>query len=199
MVFEIIKLLIEIIISIIVLILGFKIDKMLKKYENRLWTNQKILEKRLQIYDDVIFMLNDIYCFHCYIGNWKELSPITIIEYKRKLDKIINSYAPLFTERLVERYNSFINEHYKTFTGWGNDATIKSLYRRRQEYNTTWESDWSSLFDCENINNDYDENYSINNKKEKYKMLMREFKNNLEIFKHGNYKDAETPNINFLK
>jgi hypothetical protein len=101
-VLDIIRLIVDILVPILVLIFGIKIDTIIKEHENVQWTNQKILEKRLQIYDDVILFLNDIYCFHCYIGNWKELSPINIIDYKRKLDKLFNSYAPLFKHGLLD-------------------------------------------------------------------------------------------------
>jgi hypothetical protein len=196
--FDIIKLLLEIITPVVVLFLGIKVNRILKKQENIFWTNQKILEKRIEIYDNVIFMLNDIYCFHCYIGNWKELSPVEIIEDKRKLDKIMNSYAPLFKNELLDDYNAFIEECFTTFSGWGNDAQIKSLYAKREKYNKTWEKTWSKMFNCENINTDNDENQSIIKKRERYKILMNSFKLNLDILQPGNYKYGDNPNINFF-
>jgi hypothetical protein len=143
-------------------------------------------------------MLNDIYCFHCYIGNWKELSPVDIIEYKRKLDKIMNSYAPLFKNELLNDYNAFIEECFTAFTGWGNDAKIKSLYAKREKYNKIWEKTWTEMFNCEDINTDDDENQLIMKKREKYKVLMNSFKQNLDIFQPGNYKYGDNPNINFF-
>jgi hypothetical protein len=197
--FDIIKLVIETMTPIIVLIFGIKINKILKKQESVFWTNQKILEKRLEIYDKVIFKLNDIYCFHCYIGNWKELNPFDIIEHKRNLDKIMNSYAPLFINGLLNNYDIFMEECYTTFSGWGNDPKIKSLYIQRENHNKKWEKTWKEMFDYENIKTDKDEKQSINNKKEKYKILMESFKENLDIFKPGNYKYGDNPNINFFR
>jgi len=196
---DIIRLVVETLTPIIVLIFGIKIDKVLKKHEKILWTNQKILEKRLEIYDKVIFMLNDIHCFHCYIGNWKELSPFTIIEHKRNLDKIIYSYAPLFTDELINSYNDFMKGCYTMFTGWGEDAKINSSYIKRKKHNKNWENGWINMFNYEGTKTDEDENNSIKIKKENYKLLMKSFKENLEIFQPGDYLLGNGPNTNFLK
>jgi len=197
--FDIIKLAIETLTPIIVLIFGIKINKILKKQEAFIWTNQKILEKRLEIYDKVIFLLNDIYCFHCYVGSWKELSPIDIIEHKRNLDKTMYSYAPLFIDELLDKYKIFMDECYATFSGWGNDPKIKSLYIQRENHNKIWDKTWKEMFDFKDIKTDKDEKRSIDNKKEKYKILMDSFKENLDIFKPGNYKYGDNPNINFFR
>jgi hypothetical protein len=122
-----------------------------------------------------------------------------MIEHKRNLDKIMNSYAPLFKNELLNDYNVFIEECYTTFTGWGNDTKIKSLHVKRESYSKTWEKAWIEMFDCKNIKTDNDEAQSIMNKKEKYMILMDSFKKNLDIFQSGNYKYGDTPNINFLK
>jgi len=196
---DILRLISETLTPIIVLIFGIKINKILKKQDADLWTNQKILDKRLDIYDKVIYMLNDIYCFHSYVGNWKELSPLDIIEHKRKLDKIMYSYVPLFKDGLLKAYENFMNECYKTFSSWGSDSKIKSLYINREKYNKLWKNTWIEMFDCENIKSDKDEEDSIKNKKQKYENLMDSFKDNLEIFRSGHYKIGDSPNINFLR
>jgi hypothetical protein len=195
---DIIRLIVETLTPVIVLVFGIKIDKVIKKHESTLLTNQKILEKRLEIYDKVIFMINDIFCFHCYIGNWKELSPPVIIEHKRKLDKIMHSYAPLFKDKLLKDYNNFMEEYYMTFAGWGEDAKIRSLYIKRKKVYKNWEDTWIDIFDCKDIQTDKDENNSINIKTEKYNMLLESFKENLEIFRAGNYLSGDRPNINFI-
>lgn len=194
---EIVKITISALTPIIVALLGFKITKMFKKYDKAQWTNQKVLEKRLQIYDEVVFMLNDILCFHCYIGNWKELSPIKIIEHKRQLDKKLNVYAPLFTEDLIVNYNAFIHECFELFTGWGNDAKIKSSYKRRIEFNAEWSDDWNNLFSSEYLNNSSDEKTCIKQKQIQYSNLMDVFKTNLDFFKTGSFNHSNTPDINF--
>jgi hypothetical protein len=105
----------------------------------------------------------------------------------------------IFKNKLINDYNFFIEECYKTFTGWGNDAKIKSLYGKRKKYNKNWEKTWEEMFDCDNIKTDNDENLSITSKKEKYKNLMDSFKENLDIFQPGNYKFGDNPNINFFR
>jgi hypothetical protein len=102
---EISKLIISASTPIIVAFIGFFLNRNIKQIDKRQWNNQKIIEKRLQIYDNVVPLLNDILCYHCYIGSWKETSARKIIDYKRLLDKEINVYSPLFPKELMNKYN----------------------------------------------------------------------------------------------
>jgi hypothetical protein len=63
------------------------VARLTERFKVTLWTNQKVIEKRIDVYDKLAPMLNDLYCYFYYVGNWKELTPIRIIETKRKLDK----------------------------------------------------------------------------------------------------------------
>lgn len=176
---EIIKLIVAASTPIVVIIIGYLINKALKKYENIQVRNRTILEKRLKIYDIVVPKLNDLLCFHCFIGNWKELTPIKIIEHKRFLDKKMYIYAPLFSEEIINRYNDFIHICFETYSGWGHDAKIRSLYKRREEYNKKWNKKWNLLF-SDNQNEELD---SIKEKKMIYNSLMSVFQKDLDIFR----------------
>jgi len=88
---------------------------------------------------------------------------------------------------------------YTTFTGWGEDAKIKSLYIKREKIYKNWEDKWINMFDYKNMQADEDENNSINIKTERYKILMESFKKNIEMFQPGNYSWGDRPNINFMK
>jgi hypothetical protein len=68
---ELVKLFVSALTPILVAITGFILNKSLKKIDQRQWTNSKILEKLLLVYDKVVPILNDLLCFHCYVGNWK--------------------------------------------------------------------------------------------------------------------------------
>ena len=102
---EIIKVVISCLTPLIVAYLVYYFNKVIKKYEKIQWTNQKIIEKRILIYDLVVPKLNDLFCFFCFIGNWKELTPKNIIKLKRELDKQIYIYEPLFSQQLIDKYN----------------------------------------------------------------------------------------------
>lgn len=143
---EIAKFIVSVATPLIVLLLGIRVNKRLKILEQLQWANQKLIEKRLQIYDQLIPLLNDILCYFTFIGCWKELKPDDVIKLKRTVDKIVYVNAPLFTEEFQTRYNSFIELCYSTYSGWGNDAKLRTAFKRRKEANPDWEKDWEDLF-----------------------------------------------------
>ena len=198
---EISKIIVSALTPILVIIIGFILNRNIKKLDSRQWTNQKILEKRLMIYDKVVPLLNDILCFHCYIGNWKEILPKEMIQTKRTLDKEMNIYSPLFNKELLDKYNKFIQLCYETFTGWGNDAKIKSLCQRRAENCEEWNNGDEKYFSKEYIksflNNNVEENVNISKKKDAYLDLIEEFKNGLEIMQSSVFQRISNPTVNF--
>ena len=113
------KLAVGLITPIIVAYVGFLLSRNLKKIDQRLFTNQKLIEKRIAIYDEVAPMLNDLYCYYMYIGHWKDLKPGDVVLYKRKLDKTMYIYVPLFSEALFKEYNNLIHLFFATFQGDG--------------------------------------------------------------------------------
>ena len=187
---EITKLVIATLTPIIIAFLAFRFNRIIKRLDKKQWTNQKIVEKRIEIYDRIVPKLNDILCFYCYIGNWKEITPIDIIRLKRELDKDINIYAPLFSDDLSKKYNDFIHLCFISFSGWEHDAKIKSLYGHRQEHNVEWKDDWIQCFDTNNVI----EPMKI---KERYGELMESIKKDLVIFQSGYYPGGAVPNLNF--
>ena len=152
-------------------------------------------------YDYVVPKLNDLLCFHCYIGNWKELSPEYILGLKRDLDKEMHVYKPLFNEDLWKKYHKFMHICFKTFSGWGNDAKICSSIKRRKEIKKSWSVKYKVLFSEEFIekteNEEKYEEQQNEIKKQVYFDLLEEFKNSLEIFQYDSIQKIKTPiNIN---
>ena len=187
---EVVKLIVAILTPIIIAIIAFRFNRILKRIEKQQWTNQKIIEKRLEIFDLIVPELNDLFCFYCYIGNWKELTPVNIIDKKRQLDKTVNIYSSLFSNGLTKKYDDFIGLCFETFTGWGQDAKIKSLYENRKSYGRSWEDGWEKLF---NKNDETD----VKLIREKYYDLLDFLKSDLEIYQSGIISKSMIPNINF--
>jgi hypothetical protein len=187
---EIVKLLISILTPIVVAFIAYRFSKLTKNIEKIHWTNNKIIEKRIDVYDSIVPKLNDLMCFYCYIGNWKEKDPDSIIDLKRSLDKEIHIYAPLFSQDLVKSYDKFISLCFETFTGWGNDAKIKSLFVRRKENHKKWKEQWEDRFSKKEKVSD------PNNIRTAYFELMDVFKKDLEIFKTGQFLFSDIPNAN---
>lgn len=136
---------------VIITFLIIRYKKIIKGLKQEHQTNQGIIEKRIEVYDRMGSKLNDLLCFYCYSGNWKELTPMDILRKKMELDKDINTYSPIFSDELSKKYGAFIQLCFVSFTGWDHKEKIKSLVELRQEHNEEWNDDWIPMFDTNNV------------------------------------------------
>ena len=137
---EIARLATSLVTPVIVAILGIYIHRITRRFENLQWKSQKLVEKRLAVYDDLAPSLNDLLCFFTYIGAWKEIDPPTAIALKRKIDKKIHLTAPLFSPRFFQACMTFQNLCFETYAGWPLDARLRtSLDRRKDAWNDEWD------------------------------------------------------------
>lgn len=91
-------------------------------------------------------------CFCTWVGDWKDISPDSMIKMKRTTDKQINVYRHLLSENLFKAYDLFIHDVFQTFNGPGQDARIKAqIYGpdgdRTVDCHYEWDDRWGSLFD----------------------------------------------------
>src|SRR5438552_4634826 len=98
---EIVKLLVSGLTPIVVLIIGIWISRSLKRLEFLQWTNQKITEKRIAVFEELAPLLNDLLCYFTFVGCWKDLSPPELVKRKRLMDRIVNVNAPLFSKEFI--------------------------------------------------------------------------------------------------
>jgi hypothetical protein len=148
---EVAKLVVSVLTPVLVVSVGLFINKRLKKIEYNQWRNQKLIEKRLTIYDDLAPLLNDILCYYTYVGNWKENSPIQIINLKRIVDKKVYLAAPLFCKEFLSSCMNFMNLCYETYTGWGQEPKLRTSFQKRQEvFGVNWEKNWDQIFSNSN-------------------------------------------------
>jgi hypothetical protein len=132
---------------ILVVAAGFWLDRRLKSVEQAQWTHQKVIERRIKAYDELGKPLNELLCFFCYFGGWKEWDPPDLIKLKRNLDQVAYTNAPLFDDEFVPRYRALIDTCFKTFGRWGDDAKLRTLIdRRRAQRGTDWNPQWDVLF-----------------------------------------------------
>ncbi|MBS1793178.1 MAG: hypothetical protein JSS81_04960 [Acidobacteria bacterium] len=143
---EVVKLIIGAITPIVVGILVWKLNEAIKRFEHRQWRNQKLIEKRLEIYDKIAPQLNDLLCYFTYVGCWKDFTPEQVIKMKRTLDKEIYLAQPLFSSHFFTYSMNFVNLCYEPFVGWGKDAKLRTKFERRKEANNNWDSSWEEMF-----------------------------------------------------
>ena len=106
---EVAKLIVSALTPIIVVVLGIWIARISKRFEQIQWVNRKIIERRIDVYDEIAPLLNDLFVYFTLIGHWKELSPPQVVEAKRLLDRHVNVAASLFSDtfRCVSFRTSF--------------------------------------------------------------------------------------------
>lgn len=127
--------------------LGIYIHRVTKRFEHMQWRTQKLIEKRLAVYDDLAPHFNDLLCYFTYVGCWKELSPMEVVSLKRKMDKKIYLAAPLFSYEFQKTCENFQNLCFETYGDWGTDARLKTDFSRRQQAQALeWMPEWNECF-----------------------------------------------------
>lgn len=132
--------------SLLVVILGFYINHLSKKFEHIQWRNQKLIEKRLTVYDDLAKLLNDNLCYFTYVGNWKDRTPKDVVQSKREIDRIIYLAAPLFSKKFFQTCIDYQELCFETYNGTGRDALLKTTFLKREEFCANWRPEWSDCF-----------------------------------------------------
>jgi hypothetical protein len=144
---EVAKLLVSALTPLAVLLFGLWVNRRLKRFEHLQWANQKVIEKRLKIFDELAPLLNDVLCYFIYVGCWKDITPPDALKLKRQMDRIVHVNAPLFPPHFVDRYDTFIQACYATYSGWGQNAKLRTKYfRRREAAGQQWDPQWEACF-----------------------------------------------------
>ncbi|ADL55524.1 hypothetical protein [Gallionella capsiferriformans] len=131
---------------IITAILGIWILRITKKIEHSQWRNQKLIEKRIAVWDEVAPKINDIFCYCTRVGNWKNQSPKDVIGWKREVDKNIHTYRPYFSPAFFNRFMELMDVCFATYQGHGVDAKIKTPLSEHESAHNNWEQEWGNYF-----------------------------------------------------
>lgn len=127
--------------------LGNLLTRLAKRFENLQWQNQRLIEKRIAVYDELASDLNDLLRYFTFVGCWKELKPPEVVALKRRIDKKVYLAAPLFSQEFFANCMNFLNLCYATFQGWGIDARLRTpIQRRKQAAGQDWHADWDRYF-----------------------------------------------------
>ena len=127
---------------------GYYISKAVKRLEASALMNQKIIERRLKVFDDMSPLLNDLYCYFRRIGHWRELSPPALISAKRTLDKTFYINRALFSVEFEAKYFSFImDDCFKPYVGEHKNAQLRMDPKVHKEDEAhQWDPAWDALF-----------------------------------------------------
>jgi hypothetical protein len=149
--------------------LGLYIRRLSRKIEDRQWVNQKVVEKRLEIYDQLAPQLNDVLCYFTFVGCWKDVDPPVMVEMKRTLDRKIHLAKPLFPAEFFVACQLFLRECFTRFSGpWGSDSQLRTtIVGRIEAHPRPWDPGWEKHFSKETA-----DPYKV---QQLYKDVMREF------------------------
>jgi hypothetical protein len=144
---EVVKLLVAALTPILVVVAGFWLNRRLRSLEQAQWSQQKVIERRIKAYDELARPLNQMFCFYCYVGGWKEFKPPDLVRMKRELDQTAHISAPLFNAEFLQRYDHLMDICFATFNKWGDDAKLRTLPDRREDAaGEEWSPSWSQCF-----------------------------------------------------
>ena len=138
-------------IPVAVLVVGAVINKSIKKMEIDRAKIFKKKDMRKAIYDDISEKLNIIACYVADVGDFGEFTPDQIIAYKRYTDRHFKSYQSLWSDKITNLYDEFIESCFKHFGGGlGTPAKIRAVADEKRAYFTNvgkeWEADWNRRF-----------------------------------------------------
>ena len=72
---EVVKLVVAAATPVLVLLLGVVVSRAARRLEEAQWANRTLIERRLELYDEMAERLNDLYCFFGLFGNFREVEP----------------------------------------------------------------------------------------------------------------------------
>lgn len=144
---EVVKLTSALLVPAALIFISVWMDRRIKQFEHRQWTNQKVIEKRMEVYEKITPKLNDVMCYFLRVGTWKRHSPTEIVNLKRDLDQTAHIYAPLFPAEFLVLYNNFMRRCFVMFRGDGKDAQLCTEQKHYVEvYSGEWCEEWNDLF-----------------------------------------------------
>jgi hypothetical protein len=125
-------------IGLIVLRLGTKLEAAKQ-------INQELVRKRLELFEDIAPMLNDIHCFYQAVGHWAELNPEEIIRRKRSIDRAIQVNRYLFRSEFWDEYRRFEEAHFEMFSAPGQPARLRlDLEHVGKRAGAAFQKDWTA-------------------------------------------------------
>ena len=144
---EVAKLIVSVATPVVVVGLGVVVTQAARRVEEAQWSNRKLIEKRLELYDMMAGPLNDLYCFFRTFGQFREVTPPIAIKRKRALDKAYFASKFLMTPEFSKLYEEFIKGAcFDPGKYQGEDAKLRSTIARQKAERGRWDDAWDGLF-----------------------------------------------------
>ena len=143
---EIAKLAVGALTPIFLFVLGYMVTRAARRVEDAQWASRKLVERRLDLYEDMGPLLNDLFCCFALVGHFQEVTPPVALARKRKLDRVFHAHAALFGPEFRDRYLDFMNVCFLPFTGPAQPARLRASVAAQKRERTNWDPDWEKMF-----------------------------------------------------
>src|SRR5918997_6804276 len=122
---EIVKLVMSALIPIAVIGVGYMVSRATSRLESAQWANQTVIQRRLDIFQQVAPKLNRLLCFAVFVGSWKEITTADAIRLKRETDEIMYVDRVLFSPELFDAYLVFMRTIFELYAQTDDDAPLR--------------------------------------------------------------------------
>lgn len=164
---EYLKLLASLLIPLSIALVGFFVQRALAA-QSRSWKFQdRIVDKRIEVYEKIAEDLNRIYCYVMDVGTFKSETPDTIIAAKRNVDRYMHIYQAIWSEDTFNAFSEYVNSAFDTYQDVGKDAAIRSRSSEKRAAQKNRNEEWPASWD-ERFTGERDPKH-----REKYKELVR--------------------------
>jgi hypothetical protein len=172
---EVAKIFVSALTPLAIAVVGYFIQQTLAR-QNRSWKAQeRIADKRVEIYEQIAEDLNKIYCYVMDVGGFRNETPDTILDAKRNVDRQMYMYQALWPEDTFQRFTDYMESAFATYQGVGTSAKIRARTLEKeaawQKDGKEWPSDWDARFTGER---DFEH-------RQKYEALMRRISTDLML------------------
>jgi hypothetical protein len=145
---EIVKLVVAASTPLLVFALGIIVTRAARRLEDAQWASRKLIERRLELYDEMAPLLNDLLCFLTLRGHFRDISPREALDTKRRADQLFFVGRHLMEDDFGEYYLTFIDACFKHYVGTGRDALLRaSVEQQRLERGAVaWDDAWTDMY-----------------------------------------------------
>lgn len=118
------QLILSIVTPVLLLALGIPIARYTKRLDTQAALDEKLIERRLALFERLGPDLNDLYCLTQFVGHFRSIDPPSALKRKRRLDKTIHVNRPIFSTEVMLAYTRFIDAVFKTPDQAGENAKL---------------------------------------------------------------------------
>lgn len=124
-VLQIANLVVSALIPVAVIGVGYLVTRATKRLETVQWANQTVIQRRLDVFQEVAPKLNRLLCFAVFVGSWKEITPADAIRLKRDADEIMHVNRVLFSPELFDAYLAFTATLFEFYARTDGNAPLR--------------------------------------------------------------------------